>query len=216
MDAGTPLDGMLRDTIPGDAGPAECPGPTPWTCELPRTDLSGLGDLTVSDVPRPKCPEELPEAGDPCTVANLVCGYGNRARSDCRALFTCTQSKWKASPWPCLAAPDGFCPAAPPPIGESCDVTRFANFGTVPICEYGTTVACYCAGNRLMDPHVWGCNAPPTTEGCPEVPPNVGEGCSAQGLECTYGGPCQPGGGRWFCRNGAWEGVDDSGICSEG
>jgi hypothetical protein len=106
----------------------------------------------------------------------------------------------------CLTHPSSFCPEAPT-HGDSC--VQGSVDWHVP-CEYSGGVTCYCQGNPPVEGAggVWVCFAPPPNSACPEILPNLGDGCSTNGVTCRYGIMEQ---GCWapyaqvFCYQGAWE-----------
>lgn len=202
---------------PGEGGRGEeCSG-------AGRSGGSGAGGSASGPravpLPRPSCPEDEPEEGSDCSQEALRCSYGSSARPDCRPTYACTGGAWKATEVftnasACTEAPPAQCPDSLPEDGAAC-----ATGSGIP-CEYGSTL-CYCP--TLCGPaspnhcpngkNHWHCYDPPEDPECPELPPNLGEGCAQQGVECYYGDPCSQSSGRsFFCREGVWE-FADSGSC---
>jgi hypothetical protein len=90
-------------------------------------------------------------------------------------------------------------------------------------CEYADGVGCYCVGNRsaaqggiVGDSGLWKCYGPPKNGACPELLPNLGEGCAVNGQNCVYGQvtqQCFSPYARVVCESGAWQ--DAGGDCAE-
>ncbi len=163
-----------------------------------------------------KCPTMPPSPESPCTGEG-GCSYGTSPRIDCRMFFVCTfegaangRSRWfQSRAGDCKQPPDGFCPVAPQP-GQGCVV--IANPGDRVPCTYPDNTMCQCiCGRPCQQTGSWSCFAPPSGRGCPATPPNYGTQCPAQGIECRYANPCEPGGAVMFCRGGIWEQGD--GMC---
>ena len=163
---------------------------------------------------RVECPPEVPEPVAAC-VGTGRCTYGDGARADCRATFSCEGNAWVARTTQCGDPPAGYCPGQPA-AGDPCSPMNYD--GSVPLqgsgaeCEYPGGVLCYCASCELLGTSCnegagsrWDCRPPPTTEGCPQTIPNVGAPCERQGVYCEYGDACDPSGGGRFCRNQVWE-----------
>ena len=177
----------------GDLGPGPCPGP----CDDPRPRAVVL--------PRPVCPENPPVAGEPCDTSGLSCGYGGGKTPVCRELFECTGT-WTRTEAPLSYCPDlpaGYCPAAPPALGDMCTISQF---GIGVACEY-SDVVCRCTARFPVPGGAgnWACFGPPSDPECPATLPNIGEGCATDGVECWYDveGCLDP---RLYvvCQDGAW------------
>jgi len=109
-------------------------------------------------------------------------------------------------PTACEAQPAGFCPSAPDP-GGAC-TTNAVDFN-VP-CSYAGGAYCYCLGNPVGRPGIaglWECYGPPRNGRCPEVLPNLGDGCTRSGQYCKYGivqWGCHVPYASVYCEQGAW------------
>lgn len=157
-------------------------------------------------LPRPECPESEPVAGAPCTKADLRCGYGGGRTPYCRTEYQCTGT-WQITARPLPLCPDlagDRCSPRMPEPGAACVVGALVD---VP-CEYDE-LSCRCAASLLVnpgDPGRWLCYGPPADVACPEILPNVGEGCTSPGHECWYDpeGCLDP---RLYvaCREGTWQ-----------
>ncbi len=152
-----------------------------------------------------KCPEIAPTPGSNCPIYGLYCTYGDSVRVDCRKGFGCSSHyQWNAGR-ECKEPPADYCPPNP---GQGSCLVRYPGggdrFGT---CAYpdGTMCVCEPCPNKLcQNGPGWECVAPPTTNGCPRIIPNVGTPCQQQGLTCSYGVPCRDGRGLVICRSGTW------------
>lgn len=159
-------------------------------------------------LPRPKCPESAPVAGDPCTDTTLYCSYGDSPAVNCRHAYQCTasagSSHWEEDPaliksGPCVQPTAQACPSAPMPR-TPCDMASVTL-----ACQYPGLV-CQCVLSSRGGAG-WQCLGAPENPACPEQLPNVGEGCTPSGLECDYAvNSCDPTPNRTlFCFQGAWE-----------
>jgi hypothetical protein len=196
--AGSPNgQGGVDLTVPVDPGVFWGPSSEP---SEPRTT-----GARVEPLPRPRCPEEEPSAGEACTVTDEECSYGDSASFACRKGYLCSADGWVESTRPCPEAPANHCPAKIQPGVECTSDARSPS--SEPVCEYDAVV-CHCPTCAIGSPcstgKVWTCIAPPVDLDCPDVPPNVGEGCEENTQRCVYGNPCH-GGVAVFCRRGAWE-----------
>lgn len=159
-------------------------------------------------LPRPVCPEEPPDLGTACERPIDLCTYGETNVAACRTFFTCADDVWSVperfSGLVCPAAPD--CPDAFP-HGEACDFDAIGASS----CEYPGGYSCFC--NRSE--RAWTCWGPPVDERCPELLPNIGEGCHVQALECTYApfGCDALSTAGVLCFDGAWQ---ERGLICEG
>jgi hypothetical protein len=158
-------------------------------------------------LPRPQCPELEPESGESCSTQGLVCSYGDAPVAQCRHAYTCDAGGWAldTSPMsfrPCLALPEGYCPAAPAPM-QACTVATPG----IP-CTYDA-LSCLCMARDPYPgaPGTWACYGPPENVACPATLPNLGEGCESNGTACDYafdGCTADPN-SSLFCYEGAWE-----------
>lgn len=156
--------------------------------------------------PSPSCPTSKPEKAQRCDLEGSICSYGDSLTAYCRDYFQCVDGTWQSAPEDdsrCVTQPEGFCPSEPP-AGAACVVSDVDPF--VP-CEYADAVTCYCAG-RSGTPSIWECYGPPRSGQCPEVLPNLGDGCSTSAQFCGYGiesQGCDAPYANVFCHDGAWE-----------
>jgi hypothetical protein len=141
--------------------------------------------------------------GAPCPALNLACGFGDSPRPECRHLWSCTNQGWREAQGSC-ADLTSFCPAAQPDGSVCTPINDPSQNG---YCAYAGDVLCLCpcVGTRACGPGNWVCHSPPTTDGCPATAPNLGSACSAQGLQCSYGDPCDGYGTDLYCRAGTWQ-----------
>lgn len=172
--------------------------------DVPCTD-TGPRPTTL---PRPQCPTTEPSVGDSCTINALYCGYGDSPAANCRRAYTCTQTNG-SSQWlldatvtqagPCVMPIAGQCPPAAAPR-MPCDR------GALSVaCQYpGLVCQCQLSSRDLPG---WVCLGAPENILCPELLPNVGDGCAPNGIECDYAvNSCDPTPNRTlFCYQGAWE-----------
>jgi hypothetical protein len=194
--------GTAGRATPGvDAG-ADASGPSAAPC---RTSCPPAAVRAVA-LPRPECPEVEPTPGVACGDPGLRCGYGGGRTPYCRTEYQC-KGTWQstARPLPGCPTPNReACPPTKPAAGDACVVGTLID---VP-CEYGET-SCRCGAGPLAsegDPGRWLCYGPPADTACPEIVPNVGEGCRTPGRECWY----DPEGcldARLYvtCRGGSWQ-----------
>ncbi len=198
----------------GGAPPVPADNLSNYACRLEQ-GCAPTGERPA-ELPRPSCPETLPDIGGACDLEGLDCSYGDSLTSYCREYRVCTNRTWKTHPsraGRCQSHPPEFCPEMPQD-GASC-IT--GSIDSVIPCEYSGSIACYCLGsppNTEGAEGFWECYAPPRNGECPEVLPNVGDGCSINGKTCHYGIPAQGCGAPYvevFCYQGAWEGL--AGTC---
>jgi len=156
-------------------------------------------------LPRPTCPTQQPQVGDACSVADLLCSYGDAPTPRCRAYYHCENGSWAPDAalnnYPCLMNAD--CPD----VAANLSQCTLENAG-IP-CAYPDQL-CYCASGKNKQagaPGYWNCYGAPMNQNCPATLPNIGEGCAVQGLECHYAvdGCSAPPHSTVFCREGAWE-----------
>jgi hypothetical protein len=178
--------------------------PANHACSL--EDCEVIGRRAPAEV-GPVCPASPPEVSLPCEENGLKCSYGSSLTTYCREFFECIDHFWSAAEGSCVSQPSDFCPVTPQP-GQACTVGKIDAF--VP-CEYPEAVVCYCLGNpvgRLGASGRWDCYGPPPNGNCPEVVPNLGDGCSTTGQFCAYGvvgQGCDAPYATVYCRQGAWE-----------
>ncbi len=156
--------------------------------------------------PRPSCPEAEPTVGAPCSEPDLVCGYGDAGSPACRGYYQCAATGWVRDPrmngYRCDEPPTGYCPAEPPPTATACTPVPSRSS-----CVYAD-VSCRCVdGHHWATPgDGWICYGPPRDPLCPLALPNIGEGCSTPGVQCSYWEDCDfPPYSTVFCYSGAWE-----------
>ena len=157
--------------------------------------------------PRPICPEAEPMVGDPCSEPSLLCSYGDSPTPTCRSHYECTPTGWildpRMSSYPCNEPAPGYCPAEPPPPGTEC--TPISHLAP---CVYAD-VSCSCLSRfhwATQGVDSWLCFGPPRDAQCPRLLPNIGEGCSTPGVQCSYLEDCDfPPNSTVFCHSGAWE-----------
>jgi hypothetical protein len=190
-------------------GPGEDPASgesADYACVLGDCETIGR---RAADLTSPFCPVAEPTTGSPCTKDGQQCSYGDAPSAYCRRFLECVESVWRVPSVPrtaCQAQPDGFCPSAPDP-GGAC-TTNAVDYN-VP-CSYDSGVYCYCLGNPLRRPGiagVWECYGPPRNGRCPEVLPNLGDGCARSGQYCKYGiveWGCFAPYANVYCERGAW------------
>ena len=133
------------------------------------------------------CPAEPPQEGADCTQEGLMCGWGDDVRGDfCRTLGACSAGRWKVtlpSTTSCTPLqPIGACPT---------DLTGACTMDAT--CVKSDASSCRCTNCRPTSPlcavassSSWYCPQSPTTTGCPPTPPNFGETCSVEGVDCGY------------------------------
>jgi hypothetical protein len=156
--------------------------------------------------------------GDPCTNRDLVCGYGDSATPSCRSYYRCVNDAWTRDPeihqarYPCDEPPADYCPAAPPPPGTSCTPVP----ARAPCVYEDVSCACVSGTHWATDgTDAWLCYGPPRDAQCPAALPNVGEGCSTAGVQCSYLEDCEfPPYSTVFCREGAWEAGERGTPCN--
>lgn len=172
----------------------------------------------VTAAPPPVCPTLEPSAAQPCAVEGLTCSYGSSVAAYCRRYYECTELVWQmpeALNAVCLSQPAGYCPPEPEP-GSDCVVGEIRS---IP-CEYPQAIGCYCQGNPPDRPGVtgqWRCYGPPRNGTCPELLPNLGDGCARTGQFCSYGygfQACDAPYADVYCYQGAWEAGSEA-ICYE-
>ncbi len=180
------------------------------SCVLGDCDVIGT---RVAAEASPVCPVSNPEASSPCEQDGLKCSYGTSLVAYCREYFECVDHVWTTTQSSCVSQTEGFCPSTPQPE-QACVVGRINSF--VP-CEYPGAVVCYCLGNpvgRMGAAGEWECYGPPPNGNCPEVLPNLGDGCSTAGQFCEYGvvgQGCDAPYASVYCRQGAWESAGE--VC---
>ena len=219
---------------PPDAGtgrpridPTEVLDPSIFLPSLRGQSMRTTG-TRVEALPSVVCPPSPPAVGSPCGKDRFLCSYGNSVRFDCRQHFKCFHGTWtEYGDGGCSLPPPGHCPAQPMP-GQYCTPaptwSEHLYRKIMPACEYGsTTCVCpscgsrfeFCPTRRHYPKQVWVCIGPPKDLDCPELVPNVGDGCDEQAKRCAYGESCNGHGAILFCRGrpdtpsggpaGAWE-----------
>lgn len=160
--------------------------------------------------PRPACPGDEPEEGAACQMGGLSCSYGRSAAAFCRRYYECVGSAWvvpENRQSICENQPADFCPVSPEENAE-CTVGKIPDF--VP-CEYPGAIVCYCMGNprfQVGAPGLWECYGPPQNPACPELLPNIGDGCAKTAQFCSYGiveQGCYAPYANVYCYQGQWE-----------
>lgn len=160
--------------------------------------------------PGPACPAEEPVPGSGCNADGMDCTFGNSATAHCRRYYRCETGVWvfpNDRNATCSSQPASQCPRDPSPEGE-CTAGEVDVF--VP-CEYSSGIACYCLGNPVGIPGAtgeWECYGPPPNPECPEILPNIGEGCARTGQFCRYGVVglgCRSSYASVYCYRGGWE-----------
>jgi hypothetical protein len=186
-------------------------------------DCETIGER-AEPLPRPSCPALEPAEGEACASEQQVCTYGESSTSHCRPYYRCVEHAWQVPEIyraRCVTRSQSTCPSEPAP-GTDC-VVDAADVALVP-CDYGAGVGCVCVGSRIAfgasidgDPGSWECNGAPRNGACPELVPNVGEGCDRAGQNCTYGPigrECAWPYASVVCESGAWQ-LGEGGGCPE-
>jgi hypothetical protein len=170
--------------------------------------LETCGSVTrrPAPLPPPVCPLAEPTLGEPCPSDELECSYGGTVSTHCRHLFRCAEGQWQARERfdYCQSLPEQFCPAEPRHLAD-CTTGSFNPY--VP-CEYANAVSCYRFGPMFGGRGRWECFGPPQNPDCPEVIPNLGDGCEIRGQYCNYGAydaSCASPYSDVYCYEGAWE-----------
>lgn len=155
-------------------------------------------------LPPPVCPKAEPGDGEPCDQDRLRCSYGDSPTPLCRRYYQCDAGSWLLDQaFPCQTLPDDYCPATPA-HGDACVV----EVPGLP-CLYEEDVSCVCVATLAAQgrPGNWRCYGPPPNKACPPTLPNIGEGCSTNGVQCNYAadGCTAPPNSTVYCFEGAWE-----------
>jgi hypothetical protein len=161
------------------------------------------------------CPEVEPVQGEACKNPDLVCGYGTSIMPSCRSYYRCQGEAWISDPrndqYPCDEPASDDCPAMPPPAYTACAPVA----GRAP-CVYAE-VSCSCIYGEhwaASKGDEWLCFGPPSDPLYPKALPNVGEGCSSPGVQCSYLEDCDfPPYSTVVCRQGSWEEGERSTPC---
>jgi hypothetical protein len=189
-------------------GPVPPDDPSNFACPFDQT-CSPIGDRQ-EPLPPPTCPASEPIEGEACNVEDIECSYGNSATAHCRRYYRCDEGFWHEPAEyrsTCIVQPDDYCPNEPQ-HGNGCAVGDVDVF--VP-CGYAGGVTCYCFGNPVGVVGArgsWECYAPPRNGACPELLPNLGDGCGSNGQICHYGSiqqGCYAPYADVYCFQGAWE-----------
>jgi hypothetical protein len=160
--------------------------------------------------PSKVCPSSKPEVSRGCEEEGVVCSYGSSLTAYCREVFECVGKVWTTPRYAmstCVSQPEGFCPSEPV-VGASCTVGEIDPHVA---CEYAHGVTCHCFGDppgKSNVPGNWYCYGPPRNGSCPEILPNLGDGCARKGQFCGYGPVdqgCHAPYAHVYCRQGAWE-----------
>jgi hypothetical protein len=157
------------------------------SCNLGECEPVGQRVTAASS---PVCPALEPSVALPCAVEGLSCTYGSSVAAYCRRYYEWGEDIWRmpqALNAGCLSHPAGYCPPEPEPEPEGgCTV---GDDPTLIPCEYPRGIGCYCEGNpqRPGAPGQWKCYGPPRNGACPELLPNLGDGCASNGQFCSYG-----------------------------
>jgi hypothetical protein len=171
-------------------------------------------------LPRPRCPEERPRVGDPCTLgAQLPCGWGDEDDASCRSVLECAAGTWTV-PFPytgvaCVPTLAADCPEQVPQQETQCLIS----LGVPVRCAYAGALTCYCGGSGPSAPGTvsrWACYGAPADRRCPERAPNLGEGCAQAGVACDYSpfrAGCSPPSASRRCSDGAWGFGAAPGVC---
>jgi hypothetical protein len=144
----------------------------------------GNGGDTSSDSPTPVCPPTPPVGSSTCPRVGLTCQYGDDPRAYCNDSVTCSESGWLGGGGACPPIPTGECP-------PSLDAAKSMSSPCTPegmICTYGDRI-CVCSscnGPCSTTAHFW-CDTAPSDTRCPSKRPMLGQSCSPEGVNCTYG-----------------------------
>ena len=132
------------------------------------------------------CPAEPPQDGAACSQEGLTCGWGDDVRGDsCRTLGACSAGRWKVTlPNTTFCTPLQAIGACPTDLTGACtlDTTCVKSDGNACRCTSCRPTAPLCGAG----PPSWYCPQPVTIAGCPPTPPNFGEACGVEGVECAY------------------------------
>lgn len=210
MSSGAPEGSAGRggNSATGGSGAVPANDPSNFACLLDQRCTPG-GERQ-DPLPPPSCPASEPSEGEPCETGEGECSYGDSVAAYCRSYFACVEGSWQVPSTrrgTCATHPEGFCPARPE-HAASCTV---GNVDVYVPCEYPNGVSCYCLGNpvgRVGATSTWECYAPPTNPACPELLPNLGDGCAENGQSCHYGivqQGCFAPYADVYCFQGAWE-----------
>ncbi len=201
-DSGSSSDSSRADAVDSpdsdnsDRGIDDVESPDEAQAEVVAPDIPTEPDA-VDEGPR-LCPTQPPVAGSVCDtgVDPADCEYNYSVWVECRVSFRCTNDEWWENDWDCDT--DWLiCPDQPGRDGASCtEVMRPGITGGYCIWDEGTY--CYCSGNDEWAQ--WACTPPPTTAGCPAIPPMLGTACDAGDVSCDY---CN-GSATRSCQNGVW------------
>jgi hypothetical protein len=177
-------------------------------CLLPQCDRNVR---RVEPLPAPVCPATEPTQATECAVEGLRCSYGDSLVSHCWRFHTCTNQSWvmqATDPNGCESPPDGYCPESALQGQQCATAPAIARLA----CRYPGGVQCYC-GERTGGGATWGCYGPPNNPACPEILPNLGEGCGKLGQFCNYveAEDCSLVYSGVRCYQGAWEAAE--GTC---
>jgi hypothetical protein len=153
-------------------------------------------DLALADAPPYACPPSVPSGSCSAATYPHSCWYGADPRWFCRTSAVCDAAAgtWKVvTPLDgCQSAPAATCPATSGVPYAGCAVDA----GVKPVCVYSDR---YCSCGFTGGPQPgWKCISVPA--GCPVVPPDEGDPCTAVTGFCDYY-PCSQ---RAECQSGHW------------
>jgi len=152
----------------------------------------GTGGMTNPSV----CPVTEPSKGDPCSMQNLHCSYGEGAFPMCRHRYRCEMGIWSTFTALCQDEPPPCAPS--PPDGTVCP-----GQGSYCVDDTRLCMCPVCGGAGCPpEPWSWSCSNPPAM-GCPALVPNEGTACSDPALICQYGIACNEH-ATARCTNGLW------------
>ena len=160
--------------------------------------------------PELECPQAAPAQGETCGEyePGLECVYGDD--SSCPREFICNDGAWEdVSPTCNPPPPESECPEQRPRPGDSCEGYELGlecdSAVNQSSCPEASVVFCGSSGEWEGQP--LSCNPPPPEPECPQIAPNMSEGCEEYepGSECGYeDGSCWL---QFMCNDGAWQDV---------
>lgn len=155
------------------------------------------------------CPTDVVEEGAVC-LGTLSCYLGG-CSSNLQQWFTCDQGAWTMEQRG-YCQEDG-CPPAPPTVGDSCDAPMSCDYKEVMDCvgALATRYRYFCSEGVWTGAWTEDCQ----TE-CPQDPPEDGDACVPDGLDCAYGEQldCSDGATSEIhhaCTEGTWASQDSCG-----
>lgn len=147
--------------------------------------------------PRFPCSAAEPSIGDGCEHLKQECEYGDHPLANCRTLYACTEGGWAEK---CSLPGEQSCGTKclepllscqlledSGGVSQPCDDEVFLcqdllGAGLVKQCACAQCVEASCQSAKQVT-----CKSSPVPVGCPAEAPNLGHGCTPEGLECTYG-----------------------------